>query len=102
VGRPTGPTGQVVELARYRTPSAGERVIRGQRVDGSVRLTDHPARGTGRAFLIERGLERDGSTAMYKLITDYVDQAVLHDEIPMLTTALDRYLAHLDETPAAS
>jgi hypothetical protein len=81
VGRPTGPTAKVVELACYRTPSAGERVIRGQRVDGSVRLTDHPAHRTGRAFRIERGLEREGSAAMHKLITDYVDQVVLDDEI---------------------
>jgi hypothetical protein len=63
--RPSGPTGNVVELARYSTASVGERVIRGQGVDGSVRLTDHPARGVGRAFLIERELERDGKTAMH-------------------------------------
>ena len=94
--RPSGPTGNVVELARYRTPSVGERVVRGQRVDGRVRLTDHPACGVGRAFLIERGLEQDGNTAMHKLIADYVDQAVRHDEIPMLTSALERYLAHLE------
>jgi hypothetical protein len=95
-GCPSGRTGNVVELARYSTPSVGERVIRGQRVHGRVRLTDHPARGVGRAFLIERELERDGNTAMHKLIADYVDQAVRHDEIPMLTSALDRYLAHLE------
>ena len=46
----------------------------------------------GRAFVIERGLEQDGNAAMHKLIADYVDQAVGYDEIPILTSALDRYV----------
>jgi hypothetical protein len=33
---------------------------------------------------------------MHELIADYVDQAVRYDEIPMLTSALERYLAHVD------
>jgi hypothetical protein len=95
-GRPTSPTGEPVELARYTTPSVGERVIRGQRVDGRVRLTDHPAAGGARAFVIERGLEQDGNAAMLALIDDYKAQAVRHDEVPMRSSAVQRYLDHLE------
>jgi hypothetical protein len=49
--------GQRVELARYTIP-AGERVLYGQRVDGVVRVTDNPANGRGRAYLIERARAR--------------------------------------------
>jgi hypothetical protein len=63
--------GQRVELARYTIP-AGERVLYGQRVDGVVRVTDNPANGRGRAYLIERELERDGNAALHALVADYV------------------------------
>ena len=53
--RRSGPTNERVELARY-TISAGERIVYGQRVLGIVRLTDVPADGAGRHYLIERGL----------------------------------------------
>src|SRR4051794_26645797 len=46
---------QRVELARY-TIRTGERVVYGHRVLGVVRLVDHPARGRGRRYVIERGL----------------------------------------------
>jgi hypothetical protein len=76
------PVGQRVELARYRIP-AGERVLYGQRINGVVRLTDNPAVGRGRAYLIERELEQDGNTALQALVADYVKQAELHGEVPM-------------------
>ena len=63
--------GQRVELARYRIP-AGERVLYGQRIDGVVRVTDVPASGHGRAYLVERELEQDGNAALNALVADYV------------------------------
>ncbi|MBV9194523.1 MAG: hypothetical protein JO168_10305 [Solirubrobacterales bacterium] len=87
--------GQRVELARYTIPG-GERVLYGQRVDGVVRVTDNPANGRGRAYLIERELERDGNAALHALVADYVEQAQRHGEIPM-HVPLSRYLAHVEE-----
>jgi len=87
--------GQRVELARYTIP-AGERVLYGQRVDGVVRVTDNPANGRGRAYLIERELERDGNAALHALVADYVEQAQRHGEIPM-HVPISRYLAHVEE-----
>jgi hypothetical protein len=77
-----GRTGERVELARY-TISDEDRIIYGQRVGGVVRLTDNPASGRGRAFLIERELEQDGNAALEALIADYLEQAATHEEIPM-------------------
>ena len=74
--------GQRVELARYRIP-AGERVLYGQRINGVVRVTDNPANGRGRAYLIERELEQDGNAALQALVHDYVEQAERRGEIPM-------------------
>jgi hypothetical protein len=79
-----------VELARYPL-TRGERVLYGQRVDGVVRVTDRPARGSGRAYLVERGLERDGYEALKALIDDYTRQAGKHDEIPMLARRFERH-----------
>ncbi len=76
-------TGERVELARY-TVAAGERIIYGQRVNGVVRVTDNPADGRGRSFLIERELEADGYQALLALVTEYVNQAAVCGEIPML------------------
>jgi hypothetical protein len=80
--RPTVSVGRRVELARYTVP-AGERVIWGQRVDGVVRVTDCPARGRGRAYLVERELEQDGNAALQALVADYLEQASLHRQVPM-------------------
>ena len=66
--------GQRVALARYHIP-AGERVLHGQRINGVVRVTDNPAGGRGRAYLVERELERDGNAALQALLADYVEQA---------------------------
>jgi len=76
--------GARTELARY-TISSGERVIYGQRISGSVRLTDRPANEVGRSYLIERELERDGRSAMEALVADYVEQAHELDAVPMLS-----------------
>jgi hypothetical protein len=79
-----------VELARYAL-TRGERVLYGQRVDGVVRVTDRPARGSGRAYLVECGLERDGYGALKALIDDYTRQAGEHDEIPMVAHLFERH-----------
>ena len=86
--------GERVELARYTIPG-GERVIYGQRVNGVVRLVDLPGSGRGRAFLIERELERDGHAALKALVVDYLEQARVHQQIPMAENVLSRYLDHL-------
>jgi hypothetical protein len=80
-------TGVRTELARYALPTIGERVIYGQRVDGRVRVTDNPARGRGRAYLIERKLEQDGNAALQALIADYIAQSEILQAIPMAPLA---------------
>jgi hypothetical protein len=75
------------QLARYRV-SAGERIVVGQRVLGVVRLTDIPADGHGRRYLIERDL-----TAMAELeaiVADYLAQARRWDAVPVELCRLQR------------
>ena len=73
--------GQRVELARYTVPS-GHRVLYGQRVDGVVRVSDHPAQGPGRCYLVERELEQDGHAALKALVADYVAQGEQLGRVP--------------------
>jgi hypothetical protein len=79
--------GERTELARYTVP-VGERVLYGQRVDGVVRVTDVPAKGSSRAYLVERELEHDGYDALKALVADYVDQAQLLADVPMAVSPL--------------
>jgi hypothetical protein len=83
--------GARVELGRYATPQ-GERILYGQRVDGVVRVTDRPASGHGRSYLVERGLERDGHAALKALVDDYLSQATMHRQVPMAENVVGRYL----------
>ena len=86
-----GRIGVRVELARY-VVSAGERVLFGQRVDGVVRVVDVPARAGGRAYLVERELEQEGSNAnaaLQALIADYLRQARRLDAVPMAESPID-------------
>ena len=83
-----GRTGARVELARYSV-SAGDRALFGQRVQGVVRVTDVPLVPGGRAYLVERGLEKEGANAnaaLHALIEDYLRQASVFDEVPMAAT----------------
>jgi hypothetical protein len=90
--KPSAPqVGERVELARYHT-SSGERILYGQRIDGVVRVTDVPASGHGRAYLVERELEQDGNAALNALVADYVHQARRLDAISMSTRALAEML----------
>jgi hypothetical protein len=79
--------GERVELARY-TVSSGRRILYGQRIDGVVRITDRPAGGAGRAYLVERELETDGYGPLQALITDYLAQAGALDAVPMARSLL--------------
>lgn len=85
--RPSVSVGPRTELGRYRI-SAGERVLYGQRINGRVRLTDRPADGSGRSYLVESGLEADGLQALETLVAHYIEQAGELDRVPMSTSAL--------------
>jgi hypothetical protein len=87
IRRNGNPVGERVELARHTVP-VGERVLYGQRVDGVVRVTDVPAGGRGRAYLVERELEQDGYEALQALVADYLDQAALLEDVPMAVSPL--------------
>src|SRR5450755_4047915 len=54
-----------------------------------VRVTDVPARGRGRAYLVERGLEHDGYDALNALVADYVEQGELLAAVPMTVSPLE-------------
>lgn len=79
-------TNPSVELARYRI-SAGERVLKGQRVLGVVRVVDIPAEGHGRRYLVERELTSNDELAA--IVADYLDQAARHDVVPAGRNPLD-------------
>jgi hypothetical protein len=83
-----------VELARY-TISDAERVLYEQRVNGAIRLTDRPATGEGRSYLVECELQQDGDPALKALVIDYIDQARKLDEIPMASNVIRRELEQL-------
>ena len=80
--------GERTELARYEVTS-GERVLYGQRINGCVRITDRPASGSGRSYLVERQLEQDGYSALKALVADYTEQARGLDQIPMASSVVN-------------
>ena len=84
---PSPSVGERVELARY-TVTAGERVLYGQRINGVVRVTDRPAAGRGRSYLVERGLEQDGYSALKALVADYTQAARQLNRVPMASSLL--------------
>ena len=84
---PSAQVGERTELARYIVADS-ERVIYGQRINGHVRVTDRPASGSGRSYLVERELERDGYAALKALVTDYLAQARALDAVPMAASAV--------------
>jgi hypothetical protein len=61
--------GERVELARYRL-TTGERVLYGQRIDGTVAVTDVPAGDHGRVYLVERHVE--SKAALNGLVAAYL------------------------------
>ena len=91
---PTGPSqrrqvGELTELTRYEVRGI-QRVLYGQRIDGCVRVTDRPASGAGRSYLVDRGLEQDGYSALRALVADYTRQAQELGDIPMASSLLTR------------
>ncbi len=86
--------GSARRLARYGV-SGGERVLYGQRINGGVRITDRPAGGDGRSYLVERELEQDGYSALKALVADYIEQAHRLDAIPMASSVIRRELEQL-------
>jgi hypothetical protein len=89
---PSG-VGQRTELARYHV-NTGERVLYGQRINGCVRITDRPASGRGRSYLVERELEQDGYSALKALVADYVEQSRELDDVPMASSVIGSQLEH--------
>ena len=75
-----------VLLARYKL-TGGERFLCGHRVDGTVCITDRPAAGAGRAYLVERGIQAEGYGALAALLSDYTMQAERLDAVPMAASA---------------
>lgn len=75
-------------LAAYEI-STGRRVLLGERDAELVRVTDRPENGSGRSYRVEPGVELSGLDA---LLSDYVAQARLLDEIPMARTAVHELL----------
>ena len=61
-----------VELGRYRTRH-GERVLVGQRILGVVRITDIPAAGRGRRYLVE--CEFTAKVELDAIVDDYLERA---------------------------
>jgi hypothetical protein len=77
-----------------RPPNAAPRASRPTPSDAtvppeSVRITDVPAQGGGRAFLVERELEQDGYDALRALVADYLNQAELLADVPMAVSGLN-------------
>jgi len=75
-----------------RPPNATPRASRPTLSDAtvpaeSVRVTDNPARGRGRAYLIERELEQDGNAALQALVADYIAQSEILQANPMAPLA---------------
>lgn len=88
--------GERTELGRY-TVSSGERVLYGQRINGAVRITDRPASGAGRSYIVEREMQVDGYSALQTLVSEYVEQARAFDAIPMASSVVRRDLELMAE-----
>jgi hypothetical protein len=73
-------SGRPQRLTTYSVDD-GERVIVGQRIDGAVRISDVPAEGQGRSYLIEPEV---GSMAEIEaLVADYRAKAEKLGYVPM-------------------
>ena len=75
-----------VELARY-SANDQERVLIGHRVNGSARISDAPAGGRGRTYLVEDDLQT--ASEVSALIADYLASARERSAIPMTVQILD-------------
>ena len=84
--------GEPIELARY-TVRAGVRVLYVQRIDRLLGVTDCPASGVGRTYLVEYGLDPRARSALHALVADYKRQAAELNQIPMVASVMRRTLA---------
>jgi len=73
-------TGRPQRLATY-TADVGERTLVGQRVDGAVRISDVPADGRGRSYLVEP--ELGSMPELEALVADYKAKAKKLGYVPM-------------------
>jgi hypothetical protein len=87
------PVGALTELARYQV-NGTERVLYGQRIAGCVRITDRPATGRGRSYLVERECEQDGYSALKALVADYIEQSRELEDVPMASSVIRSQLEH--------
>jgi hypothetical protein len=71
-----------VQLASYEF-TGGRRILCGQRINGVVRVTDRPAEGSGRSYLVRHVHDGDGYGALRALVSDYTREAGQLDEIPI-------------------
>jgi len=69
----TAPTTDRVELTRYTLTTLEERVLYGWRTGPTFLLTDAPATGDGREYVIERQVE--SLDEVRAIVLDYVLQA---------------------------
>ena len=79
--------GQRVELGRYEI-TAGVRILYGQRVNRVVRVTDKPAAGRGRSFVVERGLT--SNRELIALVSDYISESERRNEPAAIVAVGDR------------
>lgn len=70
-------------------PWPGSSAPYGQRVDGVVRVTDVPIGTRDRAYLVERGREQDGYSAVKALVADYLREVQRLYAVSMNVTVLD-------------
>jgi hypothetical protein len=83
-----GPGG--AELARYRA-AGSERVVMGWSRPGGIEVSDLPAEGGSRGYLVDRGFGSAEQLAAF--LGDYVDQAVRLEACPMSGEAIGAMLA---------
>ncbi len=74
-------TGRPQRLATY-TADVGERILVGQRVDDVVRVSDVPADGRGRSYLVEP--EVGSMPELAALVAGYQAKAARLGHVPML------------------
>lgn len=80
-------TNPPVELGRY-TAAGQQRIVRGQRILGVVRVSDVPADdGNERRYVIERELATHAE--VQALVADYLAEAERWDQIPATVCVLD-------------
>jgi hypothetical protein len=78
------------ELARYRI-SGGERVLMGWRRPAGIEVSDRPAEGRARAYVVDRGFRCVDQLTSF--LHDYVGEAIRLDACPMGGEAIGAMLA---------